>query len=331
MPYDQFVARLLNPDAAGRSRRIPHRRQLARRDERRGHALDAGVAEHGAGVPRRQLQVQRLPRQLRQQVEAEGRVRPGGVLLARAEAAALSLRHRARRIRRAVVLLSGAGAPGRRRRRWPTAARRLAAIFTDPRNGRMPRTVVNRIWTRLLGHGIVANSDEMDGKPWSPELLDWLASDFVAHKYDLKHLIATIMHVARLPDAGGGAHGRGAGARLRRSAARSSAASPPSSSPMRSARSPASGASTRRHRRASRQPAATSGRRGAQRAGGQPAGSDAADVRMPSRRAGITTCVDVTATARLDAPDPRARPADSRSGDVGPRAARRRRCRRWSW
>ena len=33
----------------------------------------------------------------------------------------------------------------------------------------------------------------MDGKPWSPEVLDWLASDFVAHKYDLKHLIATIL------------------------------------------------------------------------------------------------------------------------------------------
>ena len=68
-----------------------------------------------------------------------------------------------------------------------------AAIFTDPRNGRMPRTIVNRLWTRLLGHGIVANSDEMDGKPWSPQVLDWVASDFVEHGYDLKHLIATIV------------------------------------------------------------------------------------------------------------------------------------------
>ena len=68
-----------------------------------------------------------------------------------------------------------------------------AAIFTDPRNGRMPRTVVNRIWQRLMGRGIVENVDEMDGEPWSPELLDWLASDFVAHGYDLKALIATIL------------------------------------------------------------------------------------------------------------------------------------------
>jgi hypothetical protein len=68
-----------------------------------------------------------------------------------------------------------------------------AAMFIDPRNGRMPRTIVNRVWQRLMGHGIVADSDEMDGKPWSPEVLDWLASDFVEHGYDLKHLIATIL------------------------------------------------------------------------------------------------------------------------------------------
>jgi hypothetical protein len=68
-----------------------------------------------------------------------------------------------------------------------------AGIFTDPRNGRLPRTLVNRLWERLLGHGIVANSDEMDTPPWSPALLDWLASDFVAHQYDVKHLVATIM------------------------------------------------------------------------------------------------------------------------------------------
>jgi hypothetical protein len=65
-----------------------------------------------------------------------------------------------------------------------------AAIFTDPRNGRLPRTMVNRIWQRLLGHGIVENPDEMDGEPWSPQLLDWVASDFVDSHYDLKHLIA---------------------------------------------------------------------------------------------------------------------------------------------
>jgi mono/diheme cytochrome c family protein len=68
-----------------------------------------------------------------------------------------------------------------------------AATFTDPRMGRLPRTVVNRIWHRLFGRGIVANPDEMDGLPWSPELLDWIASDFVEHRYDIKQLIWTIL------------------------------------------------------------------------------------------------------------------------------------------
>jgi hypothetical protein len=74
------------------------------------------------------------------------------------------------------------------------ADRRAAAasIFLDPRNGRVPRTLVNRIWERMMGRGIVENPDEMDGEPWSPELLDWLAGDFVEHGYDLKHLIGTI-------------------------------------------------------------------------------------------------------------------------------------------
>jgi len=73
--------------------------------------------------------------------------------------------------------------------------RRAAAaeIFTDRRMGRMPRTFVNRVWTRLFGRGLVANPDEMDGMPWSADVLDWLASDFVDHGYDIKRLITTIL------------------------------------------------------------------------------------------------------------------------------------------
>jgi hypothetical protein len=75
------------------------------------------------------------------------------------------------------------------------ADRRAAAaeIFTDSRMGRMPRTIVNRVWQRLLGHGIVGNPDEMDGEPWNPNLLDWLAADFVDRGYDLKRLIGSIL------------------------------------------------------------------------------------------------------------------------------------------
>jgi uncharacterized protein DUF1549/uncharacterized protein DUF1553/cytochrome c len=69
----------------------------------------------------------------------------------------------------------------------------IAAIFTDSRNGRLPRTLVNRMWHRLLGRGFVQNPDDMDGVPWSPGLLDWLAGDFVDGGYDLKRLMATIV------------------------------------------------------------------------------------------------------------------------------------------
>jgi uncharacterized protein DUF1549/uncharacterized protein DUF1553 len=76
-----------------------------------------------------------------------------------------------------------------------TGPERKAAVsrmFTEARNGRMPRTIVNRIWARMMGRGLVEDVDDMDAEPWSPELLDWLASDFVDHGYDLKYLIGTI-------------------------------------------------------------------------------------------------------------------------------------------
>ena len=77
----------------------------------------------------------------------------------------------------------------------PLAERRAAAarLFTDPRNGRVARTLVNRFWQRLFGRGLVEPVDEMDAEPWNTDLLDWLASDFADHQYDLKYLLALIM------------------------------------------------------------------------------------------------------------------------------------------
>jgi hypothetical protein len=75
------------------------------------------------------------------------------------------------------------------------ADRRKAAAssFTSPENGRFSRTLVNRYWQRLFGRGIVSNVDDMDAKPSNPDLLDWLANDFVQHNYDLKYLIRLMM------------------------------------------------------------------------------------------------------------------------------------------
>lgn len=76
-----------------------------------------------------------------------------------------------------------------------TSERRLyaARLFTDPKNGRLARTIVNRYWQRLTGKGLVEPVDDMDGKPSNPDLLDWLASDFAAHNYDIKYLLRLIM------------------------------------------------------------------------------------------------------------------------------------------
>jgi hypothetical protein len=69
----------------------------------------------------------------------------------------------------------------------------LAAILTKKENGRLPRTLTNRIWAKLLGRGLVEPVDDMDRRPWSPELLDWLAADFVDGGYDLRKLLLRIV------------------------------------------------------------------------------------------------------------------------------------------
>lgn len=74
----------------------------------------------------------------------------------------------------------------------PERLNQLAALMTHPENGRFTRTIVNRLWHRLMGRGIVHPVDAMHTEPWSADLLDWLAADFAAHKYDLKHTIGLI-------------------------------------------------------------------------------------------------------------------------------------------
>jgi uncharacterized membrane protein/mono/diheme cytochrome c family protein len=69
----------------------------------------------------------------------------------------------------------------------------LSEVMVRPENGRMYRTITNRIWKRLMGRGIVEPADEMDNPPWDAKVLDWLASDFIDSGYDLKHLIRRIM------------------------------------------------------------------------------------------------------------------------------------------
>jgi hypothetical protein len=71
--------------------------------------------------------------------------------------------------------------------------RQLASLMTHPDNGRFARTIVNRLWARLMGQGIVEPVDVMGNEPWSVDLLDFLASDLVENKYDLKHTLELLL------------------------------------------------------------------------------------------------------------------------------------------
>jgi hypothetical protein len=76
----------------------------------------------------------------------------------------------------------------------PERLKQLAGLMTHPDNGRFTRTIVNRLWHRLMGRGIVHPVDAMGTEPWSADLLDYLAAHLVENKYDLKatlDLIAT--------------------------------------------------------------------------------------------------------------------------------------------
>ncbi|MHB1081276.1 MAG: DUF1553 domain-containing protein [Prosthecobacter sp.] len=70
---------------------------------------------------------------------------------------------------------------------------RFAALVTSPENRRFARVFVNRTWKRLMGSGFVEPAHDWEGREAShPELLDWLAGDFMAHGYDFRRLIRLI-------------------------------------------------------------------------------------------------------------------------------------------
>ncbi|QEL16218.1 DUF1553 domain-containing protein [Limnoglobus roseus] len=72
----------------------------------------------------------------------------------------------------------------------------LAEWLTSPGNPFFAKSVANRVWFHLVGKGIVDPVDDFrDSNPsCNDELLDALAKDFAAHKFDLRHLVRTIMN-----------------------------------------------------------------------------------------------------------------------------------------
>ncbi len=80
----------------------------------------------------------------------------------------------------------------------PTSGRRLAFArqLTEGRHPLLTRVTVNRLWLHLVGRGIVttpADFGRLGAAPSHPELLDWLADEFVRTGWDQKRMIKLIM------------------------------------------------------------------------------------------------------------------------------------------
>ncbi|MFC4870917.1 PSD1 and planctomycete cytochrome C domain-containing protein [Negadavirga shengliensis] len=72
----------------------------------------------------------------------------------------------------------------------------LARWLFDQRNPLTARVFVNRIWQEFFGKGLVGTTGDfgMQGElPTHPELLDWLAVDFMENGWDIHHLIRKIV------------------------------------------------------------------------------------------------------------------------------------------
>ena len=75
----------------------------------------------------------------------------------------------------------------------------LANWIASPQNPLTARVMVNRVWQHHFGTGLVrtpSNFGLRGEQPSHPELLDWLASEFVANNWSIKHLHKLIMNSA---------------------------------------------------------------------------------------------------------------------------------------
>jgi hypothetical protein len=68
--------------------------------------------------------------------------------------------------------------------------------MTDPKNESFSGAMVNRLWKYFLGTGLVEPVDDLraSNPPTNPELWQALNKEFVAHKFDLKHLMSLILN-----------------------------------------------------------------------------------------------------------------------------------------
>jgi hypothetical protein len=74
----------------------------------------------------------------------------------------------------------------------------LAGWLTTPKNPWFTRNIANRVWSWLLGRGVIHEPDDIrpDNPPSNPELLALLERELVGVHYDLKHLYRLIANSA---------------------------------------------------------------------------------------------------------------------------------------
>jgi hypothetical protein len=72
----------------------------------------------------------------------------------------------------------------------------LVDWMVKPENPFFAKALVNRLWGHFLARGLVSEVDDLreTNPPSNPELLDYLAREFIAHKFDVKHTIRTILN-----------------------------------------------------------------------------------------------------------------------------------------
>ena len=71
----------------------------------------------------------------------------------------------------------------------------LAALVTSHMNRRFAQVIVNRMWHRYLGRGLVEPIDDWEhAAPSHPELLDYLERELIRSGYDLKHVARLILN-----------------------------------------------------------------------------------------------------------------------------------------
>ncbi|MEN9636970.1 MAG: hypothetical protein RL077_5374 [Verrucomicrobiota bacterium] len=163
------------------------RQQLQRADRELSRDRNSLEAEH-PGAPARANSLIDAPRSVDYPVLLRGEVANKGEMVPRRFLEILSPNPKKR-----VEWHDGSG-------RW-----QLALAIADPKNPLTARVMVNRLWQKHWGSGLVATPDDlgnMSAPPTHPELLDWLAATFVENKWSIKSLHRLILLSAAYQQSG---------------------------------------------------------------------------------------------------------------------------------